>query len=180
MPFTQFHWGPALLLFSLFASLDPLALAIGSVAIDIEGILVLFFSRDIFLHDCSTTACQLHGPLHSIIGGTLAALLLAMAIILASRKIPEKLRKSLLLKNEKTILLSSLLGVYVHIFLDAFLYPEMSLAWPFANWNPFFGAIGSFEIYGFCAAAFLAGAALLLLRKIKKQASISPSHSSSS
>ena len=167
MPFTPFHFGPALLIFSLSLFLNPLALLLASVAIDIEGILGLFFGRDILLQNCAPT-CNLHGPLHSLLGGTIVAILLATALIIASKKLPEKTRLSLRIKNEKTIPLSSLVGVCSHLLLDSFLYPEMNLAWPFGSWNPFFGAIGNFEIYFFCALSFLLGAALLLARKLKK------------
>ncbi len=168
MPFTPFHFGPAVLIFSLFLFLDPLALLLASVAIDIEGILGLFFGRDILLSNCAPS-CNLHGPLHSFLGGTIVAVLLATVLIAASKKLPEKIRLSLRIKNEKTILLSSLIGAYSHLFLDSFIYPEMNLAWPFGSWNPFFGAIGSLELYFFCALSFLLGAGLLLIRLKKKK-----------
>ncbi len=167
MPFTPLHFGPALLIFSLFLLLDPIAFFLSSVAVDIEGVLGLFLGRDLLLRDCGSS-CVLHGPLHSIIGGTLVALLLAIVLILASKKIPKNLKKLFLVRDEKTILLSSFLGVYSHLFLDSFLYPEMNLAWPFGKWNPLLGALGYFEIYGFCALSFVLGTALLLMRKIKK------------
>ena len=167
MPFTPFHFGPALFIFSLLIFLDPLALFLGSIAVDFEGILGLFFGHDIFFQNCGSS-CILHGPLHSLLGGTIVALLLSTAIILAKRKIPFKLNQ-LLLKDNKTILASSLVGVFSHLFLDSFLYPEMSLIWPFGFWNPFFGAIGSFEIYSFCVLTFVLGAGLMLIQIKKKK-----------
>ncbi|MFH0818363.1 MAG: hypothetical protein V1909_07065 [Candidatus Micrarchaeota archaeon] len=167
MPFTLFHFGPALLILSLSLFLDPLALFLGSITVDFEGILGLFFGHDVFFQNCGSS-CNLHGPLHSLLGGTIVAVLLAITIIIVSKRIPKKLRGSLLLKNEKIILASSFLGVYSHLFLDSFLYPEMNLAWPLGYWNPLFGAIGSFEIYSFCALAFVLGAGLMLVRKLKK------------
>jgi len=166
LPFTPLHFGPALLLFSLFLALDPLALFLGSVAVDSEGVLGLFFEKNLLLQDCSPS-CILHGPLHSLVGGTAVASLLAIALIHASKKIPEKARRFLKTKNEKTILASSLAGVYSHLLLDSFIYPEMNLAWPFSYWNPFLGSIGSFELYWFCAISFLFGALLLLFRKMR-------------
>jgi hypothetical protein len=168
VPFTLFHWGPALLIFSLFISLDPLALLISSVAVDAEGILVLFFNRNIFLQDCAAYSCPLHGPLHSIIGATVSALVIYLLLLLITRPFSKNLKNLLRIKDDQVILTSALVGAYSHIFLDGFLYPEMSLAWPFWSWNPLFGAVGSFEIYGSCVLAFLAGGALLLVRKIKK------------
>lgn len=60
MPFTPFHFGIALLLFAVMPFLDPLALFVGSVIPDIEGITAIF----IFPY----WGLPWHGPLHSFLG----------------------------------------------------------------------------------------------------------------
>ena len=144
MPFTPFHFGIALLLWSLFIFLDPIALFIGSVILDVEGILWFFG-----LHD------QPHGISHTILSAIVVALILAIFL-------------NKFYKRKKTfpiILLSSLIGTFSHILIDSTIYPEMNLAWPLNYWNPLFGLISLGDAYMYCVYAFVIGLVLLGVRK---------------
>ena len=57
MPFTPFHFGFAFFLYSIFPFLDPIALLIGCVIIDIEPLFHLLFNVG-----------ELHGIIHSFLG----------------------------------------------------------------------------------------------------------------
>jgi len=71
MPFTLFHLGPGLLFgLLLFSYVDPPAFLVASVVIDIEPFLVLSLNLDY----------PVHGYLHTFLGGTIVAFLLALAI----------------------------------------------------------------------------------------------------
>ncbi len=144
MPFTPFHFGIALLLWSLILALDPIALFIGSVILDLEGV-AWFFG----LHD------QPHGISHTILSAVLVAFILALIL-------------NKFYKRKQTfaiILLSSLIGTFSHILIDSTIYPEMNLAWPFGYWNPLFGLITLGDAYEFCKLAFVIGLILLGVRK---------------
>lgn len=149
MPLTPFHFGIALLIWSLFIFLDPIALFIGSVILDVEGVLWFFG-----LHD------QPHGISHTIISAIAAAFILAIFL-------------NKFFKRKRTfaiILLSSLIGTFSHILIDSTIYPEMNLAWPLNYWNPLFGLIAQGDTsflgaYLYCIYAFAIGLVILGLRK---------------
>jgi len=161
MPFTPFHVGPALLIFGILAFLDPIALIYGSVLVDLEPIFVVFFLRE----------GALHGPVHSVVG-VMLLLPLVFAVTLITRRLFPFVDSLFLSKSKKftyqTTLLSVLIGVYSHITLDSFLYPELNLLWPLPYWNPLLYRIFSVLVYDFCIIAFVVGLPLLLLRRLRR------------
>jgi len=64
----------------------------------------------------------------------------------------------------KKILWTALLGVYLHVVLDAFTHPDMKPFYP-AEGNPLFGIFSNTQIYVFCTAGFVVGMVLYLLRR---------------
>ena len=153
MPFTPFHFGPALLFATLFGYLDFLTFMIANVIVDFEPLLVLILGLDL------QYGYPLHGFFHTFIGGSLVAL--ALAEIMA--KFYKHLGREISIKKLRITALS---GVWLHIVLDSFLYTDIKPFYPL-SWNPFYGAFSAFEVYGFCIGAFLLGVPLYLLRKIK-------------
>ena len=156
LPFTPFHIGHAILTYAIFNSLDFIALLYGSILIDIEPFLIISLGLPY----------PLHGPIHSILG----VLIITPAIYLATfitkffiLKLGFPLEKAI---SNKVILVSILVGGYSHIILDAFLYPEMNLAWPFPYWNPLLNVFSSPQVYGFCVFSFFAGGLLYVVRKV--------------
>jgi len=161
MPVTPFHIGPALLIYGLLAFLDPIALIYGSVLVDLEPIIILFFLR----------AGALHGPVHSVVGVLLLLPLVFVATLVTRRLFPSVY--FLLVSKSKrftyqTTVLSILIGVYSHIVLDSFLYPELNLAWPLPYWNPLLYKVSGLIVYDFCTVAFIIGLLFVLLRRLKK------------
>ena len=154
MPFTPFHIGHAVITYSIFDKLDFIALLYGSILVDIEPFLILFLNLPY----------PLHGPIHSIIG-ILAITPLIYIITLITKLILSKMGFSLRKNSRKIVIASILIGGYTHITLDAFLYSEMNLAWPFPYWNPLFGIFGYSEVYGFCIFSFLAGLLIYTARR---------------
>jgi len=105
---------------------------------------------------------SLHGFFHSFLGASILALLL-IAVIYPFRSRLEKILSALRLSQAysfKKILLASFLGVYLHVFLDSFLYSEMEPFYPFPS-NPLFGLFSAYDshiiVYGFCSITFLLG-----------------------
>jgi len=161
MPFTPFHFGPALfiglLLFSLF---DLPTLMVSSVVVDLEPFSVLLFQLNY----------PLHGFFHSYLGGTILAVVVAVAMVIA-RGFIEKIMSAFKLQQKssfKKILITSMLGVYSHIFLDSFLYREMKPFYPL-EFNPFPSLASLFPrytlIYGFCSISFIFGLVLYAYRR---------------
>jgi len=161
MPFTPFHFGPALLFgLVLSAALDLPALLVASIVPDAEPFYVMYFR---------VSGYQVHGFFHSYLGSSILAVLVAVAVyplgdllnrVMATFQISRK-------SSFRKILLTSFVGVYSHVFLDSFLYGEMAPFYPLQG-NPFFDALSAYGsvVYGFCSIAFILGI-ILYFYKIK-------------
>ena len=150
MPFTPFHFGPLVLLWALFLSLDLIALFAGATLLDIEGLLYIFGIYPV-----------LHGVLHSVLGATIVAIVATVLSYELQNALDDSFKKR---ANIGNIFVSALFGSYSHIVLDAYLYGEMNLAWPLDYWNPFLGAYDYNTIILFCVLSFFAGAVILIAR----------------
>lgn len=158
MPFTLFHFGPALFLGLIFiAFIDFPTFLVANVVVDLEPFLVISLGLNY----------PLHGFFHSFVGGTLVAVFLAFAMF-KLRSFTFRLMKFFRLEHEaswKGVLAASLLGVYLHILMDAPLYLDIKPFYPF-DVNPLLSnsLAVSIHIYLFCTFSFLAGAVIYMLR----------------
>ncbi|KON29761.1 hypothetical protein AC482_05665 [miscellaneous Crenarchaeota group-15 archaeon DG-45] len=158
MPFTPFHLGPALL-FGLvfFRYLDFPTFLVANVIVDIEPLVVLALGLDL----------PLHGFLHTFLGGTLVALLLASFMMRAGRSLGPLLGFFHLgqTQRRKGVYAAALSGVYLHILLDARLHADIRPFYP-STANPLLSGsvFPGIEVYAFCVFSALTGAALYLLR----------------
>jgi len=145
------HWGPALLIgFIIFPLLNIPILVVSSVIVDIEPLLLNLQ----------------HGFFHSYLGATIAGLLVAVAAIPFKKNIEWVSTHIVGLPQTvsfRSVALTSLLAVWLHVFLDSFLYPEMKPFLPFDG-NPFLGLVSPVVIYEISFIAFLPAIALYILR----------------
>jgi len=158
MPFTPFHFGPALLIYGVFIFLDPIALIYGAILVDLEPALVMFLKL----------SYPLHGFMHSIVGVFLLLPVVYVATVITRRLLPDIDFFFTSKKREfkfGLIVASALVGSFSHIFLDSFLYPEMNLAWPLPYWNPLLNVDLSPVIYEFCGIALVIAIPLIVLRR---------------
>ena len=160
MPFTPFHLGPGLLFGLLLLSyVDLPTFLVASVVVDIEPFLVLTLGLDY----------PVHGFLHSFLGGTLLAFIIAAAMS-KLRSILSPLMSFLKLEKKlsfKSILSASLFSVYLHILLDSPLYSDIRPFYPF-DFNPFLSNsmfIG-FQVYTLCILSLIGGAAIYATRLV--------------
>jgi membrane-bound metal-dependent hydrolase YbcI (DUF457 family) len=151
MPITPLHWGPALLIgFIIFPLLNIPILIMSSVIIDIEP----------FLMNLE------HGFFHSYLGATIAGLLVSAVAIPFKKNIEWVSTHIIGLPQTATfrsVTLTSLLAVWLHVFLDSFLYPEMKPFLPFDG-NPFLDLVPPTLIYEIAFLTFLPAVALYVLR----------------
>jgi membrane-bound metal-dependent hydrolase YbcI (DUF457 family) len=158
MPFTPFHFGPGLLFGLLLLSyIDFPTFMLAGVIVDVEPILVLYLDL----------RYPLHGFLHSFLGGAIAALLLSAAMI-RMRPVFSHFMSFFRLEQEpsrRSVFMASILGIYLHIFLDSFLYWDIRPFYPFSL-NPVLnpGLSTSLLIYGFCAKSFIGGIVAYLVK----------------
>lgn len=156
MPFTPFHLGPASWIgLLLFAILDLPAFLVSSIIVDIEPFLVLFLGLEY----------PLHGIFHSMVGGSIAAVLVSILLYILKKDV-RKIMSFLRLEQDSgfsKVLATSLFGVYFHIFLDSNLYTDIKPFYP-SGINPFFSFFSIQQVYLFCSLSFLAGIFLYILR----------------
>ncbi len=144
MPLTPFHLGPALF-FGIVLGLNLPTILISSIILDLEPFFIIIFKAD----------KPLHGFSHTFLGSSLVAILLSA------------LMKSIF-KNERfnKILISSLLGVYLHIIFDSPLYADIKPFYPIDK-NPIYGAISLSAAQTLCIVLLFAGF-IIYLSKNKK------------
>ncbi|VVB53073.1 LexA-binding, inner membrane-associated putative hydrolase [uncultured archaeon] len=145
MPLTPFHFGPALLLALLIYPAGSIAaFALASVAPDAEHVIHLARGEPFY-----------HTILHNVPGAIISAAIIAAAVwnlraplmrIQSAIHLPQKY-------TPKGVAASALIGSLSHILLDAILYPEMPILWPFKG-NPLLGILPSEHVYALCATTF--------------------------
>ncbi len=157
MPFTPLHLGPSSLIGLIFFKLfDFPTLLFASVIVDIEHFRTLIFGGPFY-----------HIIFHNFLAGSVIAILTALFFYFYGHP----LRKLMKIPTDnfsfRKILRSSFFGIYFHIILDSFLYPEMKPFYPLRG-NPFFRVFSFSQIYLFSLiTAFLA----LIVYLVKKSSS---------
>ena len=158
MPFTPYHFDPALFIGLLFLGfIDFPTFLIASVIVDMEPFLVLFFNLDY----------PLHGFFHSLLGGTLVAIPLAIVMLKIRDKLSPlmsyfKLEQKI---SFKSILLASLLGIYIHILLDSRIYTDIQPFYP-SPYNPLLttGILAGLDSYVICVWSFFGAVIIYIIR----------------
>ena len=162
MPFTPFHLGPALLLALLcYRWFDLPTVLAASVAVDARAALVYFGLLD----------PPLHGPLHTFLGATAVALSLAGTwYLVRPRFVPVlsafRLRRT---RSFAAVLAAAIVGVWLHVLLDATLYADVRPFAPASDANPFLWPLGAATptvVYLGCVAAGVLGTALYAISVI--------------
>ncbi len=146
MPFTPFHLGPGVLIGLLFYPfLDIPCILLASIIVDLEPLALWLQNAPI-----------LHAFFHTHFGASIAALAIIPCLWLLRRPLQYLMRMLGLpqISSIPRLVFTSLIGVNLHIFLDALLYPEMHPFWPLLG-NPFFGLVSSQIVYFFCILSFL-------------------------
>jgi len=161
MPFTPFHFGPALFFGLLLFSLINLpTFLVANVIVDFEPFLVLFLGLDY----------PLHGFFHSFLGGAIIAIILSLVMIKLDKNIQKIMRFFKLEQNhsQKSIWFASFSGIYLHILFDSSLYADIKPFFPITA-NPFYNTsmFAGFEIYSLCVILFILGICLYAYKVLK-------------
>lgn len=160
MPFTPFHFGPGFLFgYPLRRRMDFVTFLVANVIVDMRATLVFF----------GVLSGPLHGPLHTYLGAFVLALVLAGGVLLVSRRFPGiAQRMSSRPESVTAVALASIAGTWLHVTLDAILYPAMQPFYPLSG-NPWYGLASYFVIYGLCAFAFLIGVSVTGVSVVRKR-----------
>lgn len=149
MPFTPFHLGPGLALGMIFKWwINIPAILLASIIVDVRSIYCFFIGN-----------CQLHGFFHTFAGAAILGLLV-IGLVFALRNPLSKISKIMKIEEDyslKSIISGGIIGVLVHITLDAFLYPEVHPFWPIEWDTLLLGALSNSVVYVLCMFGFLIG-----------------------
>jgi len=155
MPLTPFHFGPhALVALPLKRWIDFPVFILANVIVDIEPLAVMVFGLNY----------PLHGYFHTfLIGGILGIAwgLLAWPFRTYIARFMALIRidysPSLI-----TMMISGMLGVWLHVAFDALIYADMFPFWPFTG-NPLAGFTTESWLYRFCAICFIPALLIFIL-----------------
>jgi membrane-bound metal-dependent hydrolase YbcI (DUF457 family) len=163
MPFTPFHFGPsALISLPLRRWVDIPVFVLANVVIDLEPLAVMVFQLDY----------PLHGYFHTFLFGGILGLLWGLAAY-PLKPIWRFLMGLVGLSYQPTLpkmMLSGMLGIWLHVFIDAFLYQEMNPFCPIKG-NPLHIAFRYSRVYSICEASLIAAVVIfgwLAFRKLIK------------
>jgi len=148
MPFTPFHFGPAALIgLPLKRWIDIPVFVLANVVVDFEPLAVMVFNLEY----------PLHGYFHTFLFGGLIGLIWGLAAY-PLKPVFAFLMRIFGLSYKPTLLkmmLSGLLGIWLHVFIDSILYDEMNPFWPMAG-NPFHEIVRYQTVFLICEASLIA------------------------
>lgn len=164
MPFTPFHMGPGLLVKSLLGGAFSLIIfGWCQVLMDLQPLIVFV-----------TGEGQLHGFTHTFIGSTLIAIVAVLsgkpllAWLVDSRWLEFRYEDKVLFSiNSKPgwiiAAVSSLIGSYSHVLLDAIMHTDVQPYYPVSLENPHQGWMTIDRLHDFCIYSGLLGLLILLV-----------------
>jgi membrane-bound metal-dependent hydrolase YbcI (DUF457 family) len=156
MPLTPYHVGPALMVaLLLYPLLDIPTFLLASIILDLEPLAVFL----------GLANWSMHGVFHSLTTGSLVGIVLALPMFLVTRYIqPIQIGKDIPKRPSlKNIIITSELGVWIHIIMDSFLYNDLKLLYPL-KWNPFYTLIPERLIINFCLISLPVAFIIYLIR----------------
>ncbi len=163
MPLTPFHWSVIIFGFIAFEVFYLPALAISSVAMDLEPFYYMFISPN--------AEGTLHGFWHTYLGVTLLALVVAFVLIMFRKRFDAVAQifkvEQPKISNGKVVF-SSLFAAWSHVFLDSFMHWDLQPFWPISTANPFLGLISIFLINTGTSVILLLVFVMWLVRLAKK------------
>jgi len=148
MPFTPYHFGPsACIALPLNKYIDIPVFILANVVVDLEPLVVILFGLNY----------PLHGLCHTFLIGTALGLVWGL-LAYSARSFFKWLMQLFRLPYQTStgkMVLSGILGIWLHVFFDAILYNEMRPFWPIAS-NPLYRVISYSVLYSVCEISCIA------------------------
>ena len=151
MPFTPYHFGPALGFgLPLRKHIHLPTFIVANVIVDVEPLLVLVLGLNY----------PLHGYLHTYISAIFLGIIGGYVMFLLERFF-QPLYKTLLLESDRnqkqmSFILAGVSGIMLHVTLDSPLYSDITPFYPLTT-NPLYNPVLTSEIYSFCVWMGLIG-----------------------
>jgi membrane-bound metal-dependent hydrolase YbcI (DUF457 family) len=159
MPFTPFHFGPALLVKSVVPRWFSLSSFVASqVVIDIEA---LYWLR--------RNQWPVHRLLHTFVSGALVGVAVAVTVSAFARFFADsRLAERPGLAAEGRFvpaLVGGVVGGLSHSLLDGIMHPDIRPFRPFTEANPLLGLVSIVDLHLACVATGVLGLIVLLIRR---------------
>ena len=149
MPFTPYHFGPSALIgLPLKRWIDIPVFVLANVVVDFEPLAVMVFHLD----------CPLHGYFHTFLFGGIVGLMWGFVAYLLFQPVFRLIMGFFRLSYQPTLLkmmLSGLLGIWLHIFIDSVSHPDVNPLWPVMG-NPFYAIISNQTLVLLCVVLLIA------------------------
>ena len=144
MPFTPYHFGPALVAKGLLKNRFCIIIfSLSQVIIDLESLIYLLQND-----------WPVHRFLHTYIGATIAIM---MSIFLAK----PLLRMLKLIATWKAILIAGIFGGYSHIILDSIMHRDIQPFSPFLESNGLLGILSISALHNLCIYSGILGLSII-------------------
>jgi len=148
MPFTPYHFGPSGFLGLLFRKwLDLPVLLLANVVVDIEVLVISWLNL----------GWPRHRYTHTLLLGAAAGIALGLAAFPFRRLFARLMNLARIPYNPRLwkMLLSGILGAWLHVAIDAIYHFDVRLLWPVKG-KPFYGLLTHRQIKLGCVAFFVA------------------------
>jgi membrane-bound metal-dependent hydrolase YbcI (DUF457 family) len=155
MPFTPYHFGPSGFIgLALRKYIDIPVFVLANVIVDIE-VLVL---------NLLETGWPMHRYTHTLLLGAAAGVIWAIAAY-PMRHLLEKIMQIIRIPyqtNFRKMVISGILGVWLHVVIDAIYHLDVPLLWP-SKARPLWHVLSQGQVKGICIAFCVAAAVLYLI-----------------
>jgi membrane-bound metal-dependent hydrolase YbcI (DUF457 family) len=158
MPFTPYHFGPSGFIGLAFRKwLDIPVFILANAIVDMEVLVIVRLGL----------GYPIHRYLHTLLIGAAAGIGFALAAW-PLRKVFKKIMRILSLPYQTSLrkmVISGILGVWFHVFIDAICHPDVHLFWPYKSillWR----LITKHQVESLCLAFFIPALILYLLTVI--------------
>ena len=154
MPFTPYHFGPSGFIGLTFRKwLDVPVFVLANVVVDIE---ILF-----------AAGYPIHRYAHTLLIGTVVGIIWALAAY-PLRNFFTKIMRILRIPYQPNfwkMLVSGVLGVWLHVIMDAISHPDVRLFWP-SKARPLYALLTRQQIQTLCLVFFIADIVLWIIAAV--------------
>lgn len=160
MPFTPFHVGPGVAVKAVFEKkFSLLVFAWAQIVMDLQPLVVILTGRG-----------KTHGITHTLIGAAVLGGVAGVTGKYLTEWVLSWWKRPKVRLPWKVVWISAWVGTFSHILLDALIYPDMALFWPFSDSNPLIIGFDSTAMIWFCVVSGVLGAALWGVRWLVRRA----------
>jgi len=152
MPFTPYHFGPSGFIGLIFRKwLDIPVFVFANVIVDVEVLVVRLLGA----------GWPIHRYFHTLLIGTAAGILWALAAW-PLRNLFKMIMQTLRIPYQTSLLkmiISGVLGVWLHVVIDAIYHPDVRLFWP-SRIKPLYALVSRQQVETICIVFFIAALVL--------------------